>query len=475
MVVEESIMNGAQEQVQPSSRKLTIALVHVLNKEKKTAMNKDLNGGFGTCDEYGNKWSSKIIKFIQSRAIRLPVISFAFLQAIFKQQGHNVCYYEITNPFSPENGVNYDIILIYGTIVDYKNENAMCKQLKSNFPNAIIGFFGPFPSRNPSLFPSGDFVLDNESEGFFLKDFKTLDQLKGFVHVTTPTNLDELPTPDYDNFPIENYSYTPAISKKPFLVLQASKGCPYSCRFYCPYGEYQGAKIRQRSAESVVNDIIELQKKYNVQGIQFRDPTFGLNKNYTRSFCAELRKKDVHIIWGMETRTDLLNKDIIKEMYDVGLRNINIGVETSDIEIAKKNKRILVKESHQEEIINYCKEMGIHISAFYILGLDGDTEETIQKTIKYAIYLNTPLARFSVSTPYPGTGFYTQLEKEDRLLTKNFEDYNQFNLVYAHKNLTPAQVRIYLENAYKQYYFRISYFLGLLSLKLKNNLKKSKF
>ena len=92
---------------------------------------------------------------VKKRAIRLPIITFAFLQALFKEQGHSVKYYEES---LPEKG-DLDIILVYGTVVDLKNENKVCKFLKEKFPRAKVGFFGPFPSRNPELFNSGDFVL----------------------------------------------------------------------------------------------------------------------------------------------------------------------------------------------------------------------------------------------------------------------------------------------------------------------------
>src|SRR3989344_33631 len=263
---------------------MKIALILPINKNKDTAMNKDLNGGFGTCDEYGDSVSSRIIKFIKQRSVRLPVISFAFLQAIFKQQGHEVDY------------------------------------------------------------------------------FKELSQLKGRVPSSSETNMDLLPSPDFDNFPIKKYSYSPAITKKPFLVLQASKGCPYSCKYYCVYGDYQGPRIRQRSAKKVVDDIVHLQHKYKIKAIQFRDPVFGLNRTWVKEFCEELKNRNVKIEWGMETRLDLLNEENIKMMHEVGLRNVNVGIETSDPEIADKNKRKLVASNHQESIIDYCKRIGVGIS-----------------------------------------------------------------------------------------------------------------
>jgi len=451
-----------KEHTQQDAKKLDIALVNVLNNNKKYPMNKDLNGGFGTADNYGNSLTSKIIKLIKKRSIKLPIISFAFLQSILKEQGHNIEYFEGKLPEK-----FLDLILIYGTIVDYKNENKVCKLLKEKFPRSKIGFFGPFPSRNPDLFNSGDFVLLGESEAFFKNDFKELEQLNGPTKVSSVTDMDSIPSPSFDGFPINTYSYSPAISEKPFVVLQSSKGCPYTCRFYCTYAEYQGSKIRQRSAKKVVDDIVNIQKKYNIKGIQLRDPTFGLTKGYIDEFCNELKKRNVKIKWGMETRLDLLNKENIKKMFEVGLRNINVGIETNNEIIASQNKRKLIPLNHQEEIINFCKNIGIKVSAFYILAYEGDTEETIKNTINYAIKLNTPLARFAISTPYPGTGFYDQLKKENRILTEDYENYTQFNLVWKHNNLSKEKVTELLEYALRKYYFRPSYLFMMLKWKIR--------
>jgi anaerobic magnesium-protoporphyrin IX monomethyl ester cyclase len=421
-------------------------------------MNKDLNGGFGTKDHYGNSITSKLLMWIKKRGVRLPVITMAYLQAIFKAKGTNVNYYEGTLPASKQHP---DLILIYGSIVDYENENEQAKNLKKLFPFSRIGFVGPFPSTYPQLFNTVDFVLQGEPEAYFLNEFDGLDFLSGVVQIRSQVDMDTLPTPDYDGFPISSYNYKPIINKTPFLVLQASKGCPYSCRFYCVYGQFQGAKIRQRSAKKVVDDMEILQRKYNVKGIQFRDPLFGVTKNFIEELVHELTTRKLNIIWGMETRLDLLNEKNLAEMYNVGLRNINVGIETFNQTIAKNNRRLLVEEVHQKNLIAFCKNKGINVSAFYILGLEGDTKQTIESTVNYAIKLNTLTARFSISTPYPGTGYYAQLEKEDRLLTKNFQLYDQFTLVYKHSNITPPQLQSLMDWAYRKYYFRLSYFLML--------------
>lgn len=444
--------------------KLNIAIIQVVNQTGKSAMNKDLNGGFGTKDHYGNSLTSKLLMWVKKKGVRLPVISLAHVQAILKDKGNSIKYYE---GLLPEKEAELDLILIYGSIVDYINENAQALHLKHLFPKTKIGFIGPFPSQYPELFNTADFVLQGEPEAFFMNEFYALNQLTGVVKVQSVVDMEALPSPDYDGFPIADYNYRPLINKTPFIVLQSSKGCPYSCRFYCVYGEFQGAKIRQRSARKVVDDIEILQKKYNIKGIQFRDPLFGVRKDFITQFVDEISSRNIKIIWGMETRLDLLNEENLTKMFKAGLRNINVGIETSNALIAKNNKRMLVEEDHQNKIVKFCKKKGINVSAFYILAMEGDTTETMENTVRYAIQLNTITARFSISTPYPGTGYYTQLEKENRLLTKNFERYDQFNLVYKQGNLTPKQVNAFLDHAYRKYYFRFSYWIMFIKWMIK--------
>lgn len=434
---------------------MNVALIHVINPSNKSAVNKDLNGGFGTKDHYGNSLFSKLLMRVKKKAVRLPIIGLAYLQAILKEKGHKVQYFE---EILPGENASFDLILIYGSIVDYVFENQQAKLLKKQFPGAKVGFIGPFPSQCPELFDTVDFVLVGEPEAFFANEFHNLDQLVGRVPVGSLTDMEALPSPNFDGFPISKYNYKPLINKSPFLVLQASKGCPYSCRFYCVYGEAQGPKIRQRSAKKVVDDIELLQHKYKVKGIQFRDPLFGVNKQFLIEFVEELSRRQTRIVWGMETRLDLLNEENLTAMYNVGLRNINVGIETFDVGVAKANRRLLVEESHQDKIVRFCRKKGINVSAFYVLAMEGDSEATMENTLKHAIGLNTITARFSISTPYPGTGYFKQLKDNDRLLTEEYETYDQFTLVYKQANLTPLQVNSFMDRAYRKYYFRLSYF-----------------
>jgi anaerobic magnesium-protoporphyrin IX monomethyl ester cyclase len=449
---------------------MKVAIIQVTNPNNRSAVNKDLNGGFGTRDHYGDSFFSRLLMLVKKKAVRLPVIGLAHLQAILKEKGSTVKYFEEDLPGGNE---NFDLVLVYGSIVDYTFENQQAILLKQRFPAARVGFIGPFPSQCPELFTTGDFVLIGEPEAFFMNEFTALQQLNGNVKVSSLTNMEALPAPDFDGFPISKYTYRPLINKRPFLVLQASKGCPYSCRFYCVYGEAQGPKIRQRSARKVVDDIEVLQEKYGIKGIQFRDPLFGVNKQFLAEFVEEMKERNVKLTWGMETRLDLLNEENLLAMYSVGLRNINVGIETFDESVAKANRRLLVEESHQDKIVRFCKKKGINVSAFYVLAMEGDTEETMENTLRHAIGLNTLTARFSISTPYPGTGYFQQLRNDKRLLTEEYESYDQFTLVYKQENLSPHQVNHFMDRAYRKYYFRPSYIFMFLKWRIRSFLSNA--
>ena len=186
----------------------------------------------------------------------------------------------------------------------------------------------------------------------------------------------------------------------------------------------------------------------------------------------KLIENNIKINWGIETRADLLDIDNLKIMKKAGLSSINIGIETNDIDIAKMNKRKTVEASYQNEIIEYCNNLGIKIIGFFIIGLEGDTASSVCEMIKYSLEQNIFIARFSVSTPYPGTSYFNLLDEKGLLLHKNFEDYNQFNLVIYKHNLSSQQSNRLITDAYKRFYLRPGKFYELISDQIMSLLTK---
>lgn len=435
---------------------MKITLLNI-NAKNRYCSNKDIAGGFGTSTKIGNSIFAKILETRKKKGVSLPLLDFGYMAAILKKNGHEVIYEEDTIPSGS------DIVFIHSSAVDYKNEVDYIKRIKKS-SKAKVGVVGPFASVAPEVYNDADFIIIGEPEEIVNKISKSYIP-KGAMKSNPIQNLDELPFPDWDGFPIKTYSYKPAIRQTPFITMQSTRGCPFSCSYYCPYTLVQGRMARKRSPKNVVEEIEYLQKRYGIKGIQFRDPVFTIDRKRAVDIANEIIRRKIKIRWLCETRLDLLDKDLILILYKAGLRVINVGVESARGDILKKSNRLPIAIKHQEETIRFCEKTGIKIIAFYILGFKDDTKKSILETIDYAKKLNTYLAQFTISTPYPGTKFYDEMKS--RITVKDYSLYDANHLVFRHDNLTEGEIYRLKEKAFVSYYFRLKWIFSYLKWSIK--------
>jgi radical SAM superfamily enzyme YgiQ (UPF0313 family) len=413
------------------------------------ASNKDVAGGFGSVTSIGDSVRARIIQRKKKRGDRLPLLSYALYSAIFRQNGHNVTFHENEIP------IGKDLVVIHGSIIDYKQEVAFAQKIKRHpeNKNTRICFVGPFVTFHAEYFMEyGDTVIKGEPDHYFLNnDIQEFED--GIVISETIKDLDVLPFSDWSIFDVSTFSYSPLNTHTPFLTIQSSRGCPFSCSHYCPYTYYQGTKLRERSAESVAAEIEDMKMRYGIKGLLFRDPLFGVDADSLEKLCNKLAQLDVY--WSCETRLDLLSEDRLKMMRNAGLVSLNVGIESNNEESLKKFKRRAIKKDRQEGILSICDKLNVKVAAFYMLGLPTDTEGDVRKTIAYSKRLNTFAAQYSISIPYPGTPYYEQVK--DTITTDDFEDFTTAKLVTEHKYLTADQLQRLREYAYTSYYFRPRY------------------
>lgn len=409
--------------------------------------NKDYNGGFGTTWKIGDSFLSKILEKMRSKGEYFPLVSYGYLAAILKRNGHEVEYVENEVP------KDSDLVILQGSPIRYNGEVELLKKIKKE-TKSKIGIVGPFASVKPELFEKYcDFVIIGEPEQAII-NIKGGNIPQGLVKSESVLDLDTLPYPDWGIFSFEKFSYYPIIPKKPFTFIISSKGCPYTCS-YCPYKVF--GMYRARDPIKVVDEIEYLQTKYGIKGLMFRDPMFSLDPERTKTMAKEIIKRGIKIEWGCETRPDKLNKELLDLLFDSGLRAIKVGIESINRKILEKAGRKPIEIEYQEEIIKYCDKKGIRVIAFYIIGLPDDTEETVKRTIKYSKKLNTDFANFTLCTPIPGTQFFEQIKND--LITDNWEDFDNFHVVFKHKNLTKEKLLKLQEKAITSYYFRPRYML----------------
>ena len=436
---------------------MKVLLLQIKGKSAKKCINKDLAGGLGTGTWVGNSFLARIFEWVKKKNVILPEITIAYLAAIFRKAGWDFELTEITEKERVAEK-SADLVLIPSSIVDCQHELAIAKDLKAR--GFYVGVYGAFASAVPEFFLSAvDFVIKGEPEAGVLHIVNEKKLPEGILEVSPVEDLDSLPYPDWSRFAINRYSYSPALNRRPVLAMLASRGCPYSCFIYCPYAINSGRKSRLRSIDGVIGEMEYLKKEYGVRAIDFRDPIFTLNRERIIKFSKELISRKSDIIWSCETRIDCLDKELIKIMRSAGLRHINAGIESRSEAVLKGSGRLPIEAGHQEEIISFCHKIGVSIAAFYIIGLDDDTKDSVGQTLDYAKKLNTLVAQFTIATPYPGTVFFEQLKNEGRLLTLNWEDYDTYNPVFSHQFLSREELLALKEKAFVSYYFRPRYLL----------------
>lgn len=411
-------------------------------------VNKDQMGGYGINTQVGQSFFARWI-MRQKKSIRnIPILSLAYLASIFSRDGHEVKVMNGGNIIPPA-----DLFIIPSSIVDYRSELETAGRIRKEYPKAKIGFIGPFAGYlYDKYLDSGDFVIKGEPENMAMEISKGR-MPKGLVDSPSLNDLDKLPFPKWEFFNVNKYYYYPTIRRRPFLSIQSSRGCVFSCN-YCPYLTYQ-KNWRTRSVENIIEEIRYLKNRFGIRGLLFRDPLFTIDKNRCREIAEGIIADRFDIEWACETRADLLDGKLIDKMYKSGLRAINLGIESASQELLDKASRKSADARYQEKMIRYCEKKGIKIIAFYLLGLPGDTKGTIIETIRYANKLNTFLAQFHMLTPFPGTDFYEQIK--DNLLGVDWEEFNSFTPVLRHANLSPQELSDLKERAFVSYYFRPSY------------------
>jgi len=423
---------------------MRLALIET--RGKKLAVNKDLAGTFGTATDIGSGIFGRMLNIIKRHGVRVPVLYLAYMYSIFKEEGHEVRFYDkLPNE-------KYDIVIIASSTVDYKNEINLAKKIKST-SDAKVGFIGAFATTNPELFLSEcDFVIAGEPEEATIQIAQGKLIPKGVVVSKLITDLDKLPFPNWDEYPIDEFSYYPHLKKKPFLQVLSSRGCPYDCN-YCPYMVLETPQWRKRSPKNVVDEIEYLVNRYGMKSMLFRDPVFTLEKERTRQICEEIINRNLNIDWVCETRIDTLDESVIDIMFDSGLKGMNIGVEAFDLNLLTNMNRKPPSHELQERLVNYAEDKGIKIMAFYVLGIPGQTKDDVNKTIQYSKHLNSSLAQFTIATPYPGTKFHDEVENLI-IKEKNWETYSGFQPILKLEHFTQEEILKIKESAFKQYYLR---------------------
>jgi anaerobic magnesium-protoporphyrin IX monomethyl ester cyclase len=276
-------------------------------------------------------------------------------------------------------------------------------------------------------------------------------------------NLDELPLPAWDLLPIKEYKMPKIMTKKnPVGTMETSRGCLAGCT-YCNKTIF-GRRWKFKSAKRVVDEL-EYMKKCGFNEVHIYDDMYTTDLDRAKDICDEIIRRGLKISWKLDCgiRIDSVDPEFYKKLKASGCYSVGYGLESGSQKILDNiNKGADVREAYNA--VKWAKEAGLETVGFFMFGLPGETEETMKETIKFAIDLNPAYAKVTLATPFPGTGFYAQMQTEGRLKSTDWSAYNFHtpSKVYDHPELSWEKMDKYYKLFYKKFYFRPKYLTNRL-------------
>lgn len=282
-------------------------------------------------------------------------------------------------------------------------------------------------------------------------------------------DLDKLPFPARDLFPMEKYltTFFPfGIRKHRFGNIITSRGCPYDCLF-CSIHSVWGRLWRSRSPDDVVDELEILVERYKVKEVFIEDDNMTLNYKRAVKICRTIVDRGIDVKWrcrnGIHINT--LDKSLLKEMAEAGCYAIAFGIESGDERVLHNiiGKKISLRRVRK--VIRWAKEVGIKTEGFFILGHPGENFDTFRRTVEFAKQLPLDTADFFVATPLPGSRLY-QLCLQRGYIPEHI-DWSDFTVATASittETFSPEDVENWVKKAKREFYARPRYLLSHLDV-----------
>jgi hopanoid biosynthesis associated radical SAM protein HpnJ len=372
-------------------------------------------------------------------------------------------------PMAPD----YEFLVIYTSTPSFLNDVKVAEAFKENNPNLLIGFCGAHVAVNneASIMASEviDFVCDAEFD-FTIKeiaDGHPLEQVVGITirkdgkpHFTGKRPLIEdmnaLPwvTPIYKRDLVTSDYYN-GYMLHPYMSLYTGRGCKSRCTFCLWPQTIAGHNYRKRSVENVLAEIEWARDNFpEIKEFFFDDDTLTDDRENVEALARGLGK--LGVTWSCNAKANV-PRATLEVMKENGLRLLLVGYESGNQQVLNNIKKgILVTKAKQ--FTKDCHELGILIHGTFIVGLPGETRETIEETIAYAQELNPKTIQVSLPAAYPGTFLYNQAKENGWLVAEDgkqlLADSGVQNSVLNYPHLTKEEIFEAVDHFYKKFYFR---------------------
>lgn len=383
---------------------------------------------------------------------------------------------QLTVEQSREIARGYDLVIMHTSTPSFPSDVRFAELLKRDNPTITIGLVGAKAMVDPdgslSASQAVDFACREEFDhtcrevaaGVPLRDVTGLSYRdeSGVIKHNLPRaaieNMDELPfvAPVYQRN-LSTANYFSGYLLYPYVSFYTGRGCRSKCTFCLWPQTVGGHRYRVRSADNVIAEVKWIKENMpEVKEIMFDDDTFTDSSNLARVEEIARGMGALGVTWSCNAKANV-PYNTLKVMKENGLRLLLVGYESGDDQILHNIKKGLRTDIARRFTAD-CRKLRILIHGTFILGLPGETVETIEATIEFAKEINPHTIQVSLAAPYPGTSLYKQamangwLKESDADQLVNAQGVQLAAISYPH--LPKEQIFRGVEQFYRRFYFR---------------------
>ena len=365
---------------------------------------------------------------------------------------------------------DYELLVLYTSSPGFNVDVKIAGMLKDSNPKLEVAFVGPPVTIEADKALNAtkaidflvrrefDYQIANYAKGMPLEQIPSVSFRKNGENVHNPEggqieNLDELPwVSKVYHRDLDFTRYNVPFLLNPYISMYTSRGCPAMCTFCLWPQTHSGHRWRLRSTTDVANECRYVLENFpGLKEIFFDDDTFNYKKDRTLELCAELKK--LKFTWSCTSRVTT-DYETLKAMKEAGARLLIVGYESGDAQILKNIKKGATVDMAMRFTEN-CHKLGLTVHGDFIVGLPGETRDTLRNTIDFAKRLDVETIQVSIAHAYPGTEFYDYAKKNAlvNIAMSDSEGHQLPNVIYP-GILDEGEMVEWVERFYGEYYFR---------------------